>query len=511
MVLRPGVRKMIRRSLLVGAGALALGGSARARTPSAACRFKLASDLDSAIARAMAMNASPGLAVAVYSRDGVYASGFGVTDIDTGERATADTAFYVASSTKSLTALALSILHQRGDFNLDETLAAYAPDAPFPEAVRPREVRFRDLLSHTGGIENVPIGYRVAFTGQHDPETLWRLLAASKPNLQAPLGHFKYTNIGYNIATVLTDRRLGRRWQDLLHREIFKPAGMTRTTAVMSRAKAAHWSIAKPHGLSSSGRVERIYLEKTDQTMQSAGGVIMSANDAVRWLEFLVEGGRIAGRQVVSATALQPTMTPLAQVGARFAEYAREQYGLGWYVGSYRGERMLHDFGSFAGFRAHVSFLPDRGIGVAAFVNDETVAFPLVDVLANYIYDSTGGREDAATRFEAGLASVNLNRNMLQEQAASRAAHPWLLSRPRAAYAGVFESKEMGRLEVAVEGDAIQVRFGILHALAEPFTLPESLRVELAPGSGSVLAFDREGAIPDSILLDGQRFVRAKA
>ncbi len=335
------------------------------------------------------LGAVPGLAVAVYMRDGAYVRGFGVTDVETGERADADTSFYIASSTKPLTALALAALHERGEIDLDESLPSYAPDAPFPDTVRPDDVTFRHLLSHTGGVANGPLGFRLAFTGQHDAQTLWRLLASCTPNEDAPLGEFDYTNDGYDIATVLSDRVLGVTWQDLLAREIFSPAGMVRSTAIMSHAQSAGWSIAKPHRIDAEGRMRRIYLEKTDRTMQSAGDVIMSANDALRWLELMIERGCIGRRHVAPAGVIETTRAPLADVGETFAEYAREQYGLGWYLSRYRDERLFHHFGGFAGARAHVSYMLDRGVGVAAFVNDDTASFAFVDAIANYVYDLT--------------------------------------------------------------------------------------------------------------------------
>lgn len=501
---------MNRRVLLLAASATALSRPAIAARRERPGGYRLAADLDAAIDKAMALGVAPGLAVAVYSREGVYTRAFGVTDIATGERTTIDTAFYVASTTKSLTSLALAALHHRGELDLDSTLAAYAPGAPFPAGVRPAEVRLRDLLSHRGGIENDPISYRLAFTGQHDPETLWRLLAASQPNPKAPLGRFQYTNVGYNIATILTDRRLGVRWQDLLQREIFGPTRMTHTTALMSQAQAAGWSIAKPHGLGASGRMERIYLEKTDQTMQSAGGVVMSVRDAALFLELLIEDGRLERRRIIPATTMQAVRAPLAVVGDTWSEYRRGYYGLGWYLATYRGERMLHDFGGFPGFRSHLSYLPDRNIGVAAFINDTTAADPLVDAIANYVYDLTGGHGDSGARFDAALAAVSARRDALvkRNDAISRAGRPWTLTRPRSAYAGAYSSPLAGRIEIGVEGEAMRVGFGVLHAVAEPFTLPDAVRVELAPGSGTVIQFEGQGPAPNALILMGQRFER---
>lgn len=489
---------MNRRSFLASSAAAGLAACATAAPR--ARGWALAGELDAAIARAMALNLTPGLAVAVYTREGVYTRGFGVTDVGGNTRADADTAFYIASSTKPLTSLALAILHQRGAFNLDSTLAAYAPDAPFPAAVGADLATFREMLSHTSGIDNGPIGFRVAFSGQHDPETLWRLLAQSTVNSEAPRGRFDYTNVGYNLTTVLTDRRLGVAWQDLLDREVFAPAGMTRASARMSRA--ASWSVAKPHAINGDGALARIYLEKTDQTMQSAGGVIMSANDAARWLELMLDQGRVGGRQIIAPDVIEAVKTPIADVQAGFDGYTREAYALGWYHGPYRDQRLLHHFGGFAGFRAHVSFMPAVGVGVAVFANGNQGG-AATDAVANFIYDRVLGAEDAAQRFDAALADGVTRRTRsvtaITTDRANRASRQWTLTRPRDAYAGAYESPAWGRIDVTAEGDTLRVRYGALQATAEPFTQPNSIRVELVPGQGEPLLFEGDGEQPSRL------------
>jgi CubicO group peptidase (beta-lactamase class C family) len=473
----------------------------------------LASEIDAAVERAMTRDLAPGLGVAVYSREGTYARGFGLTDIQTREPVAADTAFYVASSTKSMTALTLASLSARGELNLDATLAEFAPDAQFPPATRASEVRMRHLLAHVGGIANDPIQFRFTDSGQHAPDTLWRLLAVSQPNAVAPLGTFQYTNTGYNITTILTDRKLGVRWQDLLQRELFDPAGMTRTTTSMSRGKASGWSIAKPHVLGRAGVRERNYLEKTDQTMHSAGGVIMSARDAVKWLELMIEDGRVGRRRCVPAEVVQGTRTPIATVNVDFEGYRREHYGLGWYIGPYRDERMLHHFGGFSGTRAHVSYLPDQAIGVAAFTNQGTVGLQLTGAVANYFYDRVGGYADAQERFDAALNAAKARYvEVAQRVAANRGGRENLqlmLTRPRSAYAGVYENADWGSIEVAEEGESLRVAYGVMHAAAEPAGKTDAVRVELQPGEGGILQFEGADTEPDALSFEDRRFRRA--
>lgn len=471
-------------------------------------------EFDAAIAQGMERVGAPGLAVAVYTEHGVYMRGFGVTDVDTREPTTADTAFYIASSTKALTGLAFSILDQRGTLSLNTTLSTYAPDAPFPAAVRPNEVTFRNLLTHTHGIDNGGIGWRLAYSGEHDPETLWRVLGASTEKTAAPLGTFEYTNVGFNIATILTDRRMGVAWQDLLQREIFDPAGMTHASARISRAEAAHWPLAEPHvaALETSGS-ERIHVRKTDATMQSAGGVVMSANDAARWLELMVEDGRIGGQQVIPAAAVRETRVSAANLDQEDEGYKSQHYGLGWYIGPYQGDTMLHDFGAFVGFRTHVSYIPARHVGVAVFINDSSLSAPFVDVVANYIYDRLASRPDARASYDAAVnalvARMAQGRTRALADRANRTTRPWTLSHPRNAYAGVYENPAFGTITINVAGDMMTATNGILSVVASSYTRPDTIRVELAPGAGQVIGFEfTDGPNPSALIFGGGRFTR---
>ncbi len=475
----------------------------------------LSRDVDAAVERAMALDLSPALSVAVYSRQGTYARAFGVADVNTRERASEETCFYLASSTKSMTAMALASLHARGSLNLDASLAEMSPQNPLPPETRPGEVRLRHLLAHVGGIANRPINYRLTASGQHDADTLWRLLAVSKANAEAPLGRFQYQNIGYNIATILTDRRLKLPWQNLLRREIFEPAGLTRTTAYMSHAKASRWSIAMPHRVGPAGVRERNYLEKTDQTMHSAGGVVMSARDAARWLELVIEDGLVGGRRCLPADVVAATREPLALVDVEFEGYRREHYGLGWYLARHRDERMLHHFGGFSGYRAHVSYLPSQTIGVAAFVNDSTVGLPLINAIANFVYDRAGGYADATQQFDAALDNARVRyAEAAKDVVADRATRATLrlaLERRHAAYAGVYENPDWGQMEVAAEDSTLRVTCGVLRALAEPLGEANAVWVELEPGEGGLLQFEGGGAEPGALRFEGRRFLRRAA
>ena len=85
--------------------------------------------MDAFARRALARTeAVPGMAVAVADdRGAVYTAGFGAADVATGAPVDADTRFYIASSTKSFTALAIAAMAARGEVDLEAP--AFVPQA----------------------------------------------------------------------------------------------------------------------------------------------------------------------------------------------------------------------------------------------------------------------------------------------------------------------------------------------------------------------------------------------
>jgi hypothetical protein len=237
----------------------------------------------------------------------------------------------------------------------------------------------------------------------------------------------------------------------------------------------------------------------------------MSANDALRWLELMCEDGRIEGRQIIPAEVIRITRTPLADTGDD-DNGVRVHYGLGWNISQHFGEPAYYHSGGFSGFRSTVSYLPQRGVGVALFANDVTFASPAMDALMYYAYALSQPGADADAEIAAALRTVRERRQQLVERSrqdrANRAQRAWALARPRAAYAGTYNSDLYGPLTVAADGETLRVEFGVLRATAEPFTRPESIRLELVPGEGTVLQFEPDGPQPAGLTFQGARFAR---
>jgi CubicO group peptidase (beta-lactamase class C family) len=444
------------------------------------------------------LSSIPGVAVAVTRSGGpLLVRGYGRADIERGIATTPETRFYIASSTKAFMGLTMALLERRNMVDLDWTLSELAPDVTFAPELRAGEVTLRHLLTHSHGLRSWPIQFRLAFTGEHDAATLWGLLPRLTSNSEAPLGTYAYSNLGYNLAALLVERRLGRRWQDLVEAEVLRPLRLSQTlTEGLERARRIH-PVAAPYLGLAPGGPELLSLVKVDSNMQSAGGIYSSVNDLGRWLTLQLLAAKGANGLPLPADVVAATHRPIATVTGDSGPFAATGYGLGWGSGRYQGETLFQAFGGYAGARSHVSFMPARDLGVAIVTNDEGAGAPFIDVAAAYAYDwFASGREAAARRAGAAIDRIAAQGARITERIAadraSRTGRQWQLTLGRAAYAGRFCNGDLGTIVVTHAGDGFDVTMGAMRSRATPFTEPDAIRAELMPNQGMALRFTIE-------------------
>lgn len=345
--------------------------------------------------------AIPGLTITVV-RGGspVYVRGFGWADAEARRAMTAETAIYIASNTKPFTALAAAFLERESLLDLDAPVKQYLPCAPFPPDIDPSAVTLKNLLTHTSGLVNDPIVFRTAFSGDYGRSDLHRLLRFTTPNESAPRGSFHYTNTGYNVLGFVMEEITGSDWQDLLHSRIFAPLAMNDTSARVSELGAGRVPAAPYRATGRSSRVP-IPSKKTDRTLHAAGGIFTTAADLARWLAAQTDPDSAP----FPPEAILETQRLQASSKGTVGPFQRDGYGLGWIVGSHGGERMLYHLGTFPGANSLISFMPDRDLGVAVFVNEDIVGMRVALLLTAFAYDLLLQRDaKPLNEFRSGIA-----------------------------------------------------------------------------------------------------------
>ena len=491
------------RILSVFACAVALVGTTHAATPNAS--------FDPLLDRAMAADATPGISVAVVQGDSViWLAARGWADREATRAVTPETRFYIASTTKAFTATAAACLAARGALDLEAPLSEALPLARFNATVHPESIRVVDLLTHTHGIDaDGPVSVRVAYTGDYDHAGLYRALASQGA---ASSGHaFAYLNLGYDLAGIVLDPAHDRGWKSVVESEVTGPLGLKATTAYRSKVRDA--VLALPYENTTEG-FERVRLAKQDANMGPAGGMFSTSGDLARLLIAELNEGRIDGRARTPASVIAETQRfHVAQAGKPW-DYPRHGWGLGWDLGTYVSDTLVHRFGTFPGYGCHVSFMPARHIGVVVLVNNSRTGMLFADIVANAVYDQLSGRVDAGTRMDAALDSLRVRttklHGLLATDHARRAARPQQLSHPLEAYAGEFVNSDWGTLRLSVQQGHLFARMGVAESKVEVYdATKDKLRVELFGGGGVVEAVFPEGAARASELkLEGASFRR---
>ena len=423
--------------------------------------------LEPLVETAMARDLVPGLQIAVVTRDGrSWTGAFGTTDLESGRPVTDESRFYIASTTKALTALAAARLAHRRELDLDASLAqAFPPGTRFHPDYDPASATVRDLLTHTHGLEQGSISYRVAFTGQHTNDTTLALLDQHPPRENR---EFRYSNFGYDLIGFLLAPEVTRGWKEVVEREVLDPLGMTRTTSYRSRI--ADSLIAWPHEIRPNG-MERIRLAKGDPNLGPAGGHFTTASDLARLLLAELNDGRLFGRQAIPAEVITETQRAQVPQEREFLHYDRHAWGLGWDIGVVEGDTVIHRPGGFAGYYSNAVFLPRHGFGVVVLSNGGRAGARFAEIVAGAVYDEVRGRPGAGEEMDAALDGLAETLEDRRRQLAQRIADIDFADapkRPLESYAGTYGQEFLGTADVVVEDGRLIIRSGMVEGVLRP-------------------------------------------
>lgn len=455
---------------------------------------------------------TPALQVAVV-QDGRIAWGAarGFADLDASRMTDEETRFYIASTSKALLAMAALQRHVRGELPLSTTLAQRLPQVVMPEGMRAEDIDLLSLLTHTHGIgPRGPVTLRMTFSGEYTNEVILEALGAHQAS---PRGRaYQYSNLGYELAALMLDPEHTYGYKSVVDREVIEVLGMQRTTSMVSSIDPLE--MAMPHELMAEG-FARIDLAKSDANMGPAGGHFSTARDLARLILAMMDEGRIDGHPALSPEAVRLATTPQVAQDREVGFVHRTAWGIGWDLGEAEGVSIVHRHGGFSGYRSHVSFAPEHGIGVVVLVNGGDAASPVTDVLAMAIYDALLDHAEGRGRFDERLAKVVADaaaiRASVAEDLATRASRQQPLPQPLESYVGTYSDPLWGTMRIDLVDGALTMAMGVSRSAVEVYDAAKNqLRVELI-GSGAVVDvhFDREGEPATALTLLGMRFERS--
>ncbi len=286
---------------------------------------------------------------------------------------------YIASSTKSFTGTLLKILEQKKVLDLNKSLNYYLPKLNFNDSIDTKKITIKNLLNHTHGTFSTSMMWKTAYLGYSGKND--ELISDLNTDfLFDPSGKFRYSNVGPIIASMVVENITGKTWKSEMNDNIFTPLKMENTSANVSdydlKDIRPSLTVSKENGIIEEG------FYKNDITMHAAGGIISTINDLAKWLSANIREDTILLNKK-SWSELHTSTTPQDK---EYFTYQRTGYSLGWDVAEYQQEKILTRFGNLGGISFHISFMPEKKIGIIAFSNDNR-AYILPHLMADYAYN----------------------------------------------------------------------------------------------------------------------------
>lgn len=315
----------------------------------------------------------PGIALAIVVEDEVVlAKGYGFKDVEKKAAMTPDTLLAIGSSSKAFTVFALGTLVDEGKLDWDKPLREYIPWFKLYDSAASERLTPRDTVTHRSGLPRHDLVWYNNRTISR--EELVRRLAHLKPT--ADLREtWQYNNLMYLTAGYLVEVLTGKTWEDGIRAQVLEPLEMERTNfSVDDSQKDADFALPYRER---EGKIEKIPFRGLTN-MGPAGSINSSVNEMSRWVLVHLNGGKLGDRQIINPQTLQDMHLVHMPTGGTPAipEVTPANYGMGWFVDSYRGRGRVHHGGNIDGFSAMVSMLPRERVGFVVLANKSGTGLP---------------------------------------------------------------------------------------------------------------------------------------
>lgn len=159
---------------------------------------------------------------------------YGLADLETGTVVDDRTIFHWGSITKTLTAIAIMQLRNRGLLSLDDPVTRWVPEIrrihdPYGAI---DDITIEMLLTHSSGLQNPTWPWTEGREWEPFEPTTWNQLVAMMPYqelLFRPGERYSYSNPGFIYLARIIEAITGDAWQTYVQKNLFSPLGLSRS------------------------------------------------------------------------------------------------------------------------------------------------------------------------------------------------------------------------------------------------------------------------------------------
>ena len=279
-----------------------------------------------------------------------------------------DTAFRLASVSKTFTAMLVAKLVEQNRLDWRTSISTLTPQHGFTAAGTDR-LNLTHLIGQSSGF--TPNAYDNLIEANYPVKRVLNMLADLKP-LCAPGECYTYQNTLFGVLAEYFDGQHSS-YAEELQREVLSPLGMT-TASVGSTALRASDAWARPHVAIAKRKWRDVKVSEDYYRYSPAAGVNASSKDMILWLRAMLgEMPQVISPQLIEKVTTAQVVTKSELYRKGWGKYLKSaHYGLGWRVYNFEGHKLNYHGGWVRGYRADIAFAPDQQVAYVMLMNAES-------------------------------------------------------------------------------------------------------------------------------------------
>jgi len=307
---------------------------------------------------------------ALVMRDGKVLArhSYGFADKTAGKRVDDRSIFHWGSITKTLTAVSIMQLRDRGKLSLDDKVTRWVPEL--------REIHdsygmidsitIRMLLSHSAGFQNGTWPYGNGEDWEPFEPTTWNQLVAMMPYQQLhfrPGAKYSYSNPGFIYLARIIEKISGDPWASYVQKNVLSPLGLDRSyfggTPYYLAGDRSHNYYVRRDSVTRRDSVRDNGADFDPGITIPNGGWNAPLDDLATYLAFLTNAPGKAPMErydvVLRRASLEEMWRPVVQTESGYGSES-DFMGLSFFGTRRNGVTYMGHTGSQAGFRAFMYF-----------------------------------------------------------------------------------------------------------------------------------------------------------
>jgi len=297
----------------------------------------------------------------------------GLKNRRTGDPMLRDDKVHVGSLTKTFLAMGILRLATQNMLNLDDPIKKYLKDLPMDNPwENSNPVTIRHLLDHTSGMSDIRLWH--FFSTGSTAQTPLKEFYERNPELLdihvKPGSLFSYSNMGYTLLGMLIEAFVKEPYEDYLDRNLLRPIGLKNSTFHF-RSQQKDKKLAMGHFDNGEPAFAMpIYV-------RPAGQFTTTAEDMGKFLQFLLNGGRLNDQEFIRKEFIDQMGRPVNTIAAKNG--LRLGYALGALSRDRHGVVGVAHTGNTIGFRAMYYLFPKekKAFFIAHNMDSETADYEL--------------------------------------------------------------------------------------------------------------------------------------